>query len=57
MGLFGLGQTVGIAIGPLLGGILLDAFPSDLRFVWAPIALIAVIAAVGYRWWARKFRL
>jgi len=57
MGLFGLGQTVGIAMGPLLGGILLDAFPSDLRFVWAPIALIAVIAAVGYRWWARKFRL
>ena len=57
MGLFGLGQTVGIAIGPLLGGILLDAFPSDLRFVWAPIALIALIAAVGYRWWARKFRL
>jgi MFS family permease len=57
MGLFGLSQTAGMAIGPLLGGILLDAFPSDLKFVWAPIALIALIAAVGYRWWARRFRL
>jgi len=57
MGLFGLSKTAGMAIGPLLGGILLDAFPSDLKFVWAPIALIALIAAVGYRWWARRFRL
>jgi predicted MFS family arabinose efflux permease len=57
MGLFGLSQTIGIAIGPLLGGILLDAFPSDLKLVWAPIALIALIAAVGYYYWARRFRL
>ena len=57
MGLFGLSQTIGIAVGPLLGGILLDAFPSDLKLVWAPIALIALIAAVGYRWWGRRFRL
>jgi len=57
MGLFGLSQTIGIAIGPLLGGILLDAFPSDLKLVWAPIALIAFIAAVGYYWWGRRFRL
>lgn len=57
MGLFGLSQTIGMAVGPLLGGILLDAFPSDLKLVWAPIALIALIAAVGYRWWGRRFRL
>ena len=56
MGLFGLSQTIGIAVGPLIGGILLDAFPSDLRLVWAPIASIALIAAVGYYWWARRFR-
>jgi MFS family permease len=57
MGLFGLSQTVGIAIGPLLGGVLIDAFPSDPRLVWAPIASIALIAALGYYWWARRFRL
>jgi MFS family permease len=56
MGSFGLSQTVGIAVGPLVGGLLLDAFPSDMRLVWAPIALIALVAAVGYYWWARRFR-
>jgi MFS family permease len=57
MGIFGLSETIGMAMGPLLGGILLDAFPFDLKLVWAPIALIALIAAVGYYWWARRFRL
>jgi predicted MFS family arabinose efflux permease len=57
MGLFGLSETIGIATGPLLGGILLDAFPADLRLVWAPIASIAFVAAMGYYWWARRFRL
>ena len=56
MGFFGLSETIGIAMAPLLGGILLDAFPSDLRLVWAPIASIALIAAMGYYWWARRFR-
>jgi len=57
MGFYGLSETIGIAMGPLLGGILLDAFPSDLKLVWAPIASIALIAAIGYYWWARRFRL
>jgi predicted MFS family arabinose efflux permease len=57
MGLFGLSETIGIAMGPLLGGILLDAFPFELRLVWAPIALIALLAAMGYYWWARRFHL
>jgi MFS family permease len=56
MGFFGLSETIGIAMGPLVGGLLLDAFPSDMRLVWAPIALIALIAAVGYYWWSRRFR-
>ena len=55
MGLFGLSQTIGIAIGPLLGGILLDAFPFNPELVWAPIALIAFIAPIGYYYWARRF--
>jgi predicted MFS family arabinose efflux permease len=57
MGFYGLSETTGMAMGPLLGGLLLDAFPFDLRPVWAPIALMAFIAAVGYYWWARRFRL
>jgi predicted MFS family arabinose efflux permease len=57
MGFYGLSETIGIATGPLVGGLLLDAFPSDMRLVWAPIASIALIAALGYYWWARRFRL
>ena len=56
MGLFGLSETIGMAVAPLLGGILLDAFPSELKLVWAPLASIALVAAVGYHWWARRFR-
>jgi MFS family permease len=57
MGLFGLSMTVGISMGPLIGGILIDAFTPDARLIWAPIALIAMIAAVGYYYWARRFGL
>lgn len=57
MGFFGLSETMGIAIAPLLGGMLLDAFPLDLSHVWAPLASIAFVAAIGYYWWARRFRL
>jgi predicted MFS family arabinose efflux permease len=56
MGLFGLSQTMGIAVGPLVGGLLLDAFPLNPELVWAPIASIALIAALGYYWWGRRFR-
>ena len=57
MGFYGLSETIGIAMGPLLGGILLDAFPFDLKLVWAPIASIALVAAIGYYLWARRFRV
>jgi MFS family permease len=57
MGFFGLSETLGISAGPLVGGLLLDAFPADMRLVWAPIASIALIAALGYYLWARRFRL
>ena len=57
MGFFGLSETMGIAVAPLLGGVLLDAFPANLELVWAPLASIAFVAAIGYYWWARRFRL
>jgi MFS family permease len=56
MGFFGLSETMGIALGPLLGGVLLDAFPLNLELVWGPIASMALIAALGYYWWSRRFR-
>jgi MFS family permease len=57
MGLFGLSQTIGIAMGPLIGGLLIDAFSPDARLVWGPIALVAMIAAAGYYYWTRRFGL
>ena len=57
MGLFGLSQTIGIAVGPLIGGVLIDAFPFNPELIWAPIALVAFIAAIGYYWWGRRFPL
>ena len=55
MGLYGLSETAGIALGPLLGGVLLDTFPFNAKLVWAPIASIALVAAILYGWWARRF--
>jgi MFS family permease len=57
MGLFGLSQTIGIAVGPLIGGVLIDTFPFNHELIWAPIALVAFIAAIGYYWWGRRFRV
>jgi len=57
MGFFGLSQTIGIAVGPLIGGVLIDAFPFNPELIWTPIALIALIAAAGYYWWGRRFRV
>ncbi len=57
MGLFGLSETIGFAVAPVLGGILLDAFPASPELVWPPLASIAFVAAIGYLWWARRYRL
>lgn len=53
MGLLGTGTGFGIAIGPLLGGVLLDASHGNSLFMWGPLALIACIAGLGFlRWFA-----
>lgn len=53
MGFFGLSQTLGVSLGPLAGGVLLDTFPRDFRLVWGPIALAAFVAAAGFHYWRR----
>lgn len=51
MGILGLSGTIGSSIGPLLGGFLLDKFPTEPLYVWGPIALPAFFAAFGFLLW------
>jgi MFS family permease len=54
-GPFGLSQTVGTAMGPLIGGVLIEPFSPDARLVWTPISSVAMIAAAGYYYRACRF--
>jgi MFS family permease len=51
MGLLGLCATIGSSFGPLLGGFLLDKFPTNPPLLWSPIALPAFLAAVSFMLW------
>ena len=53
MGFFGWGETLGMSLAPLAGGILLDVFPANPISVWGPIAVLAFVAAFGFYWWGR----
>jgi MFS family permease len=53
MGFFGLSETIGVSIGPLLGGILLDTFPRSSLGVWGIIGLAALISSFGFFFWGR----
>ena len=48
MGFFGLSEMLGISGGPLVGGILLDAFPTDARPIWGTISLLSFASAAAY---------
>ncbi len=56
MGFYGLSQTVGTSVGPLVGGILLDVSPENSFLVWSPIAVLAFLSAGGFYWWMAKWR-
>ncbi len=56
MGFFGLSEILGMSLGPLVGGILLDAFPASPCFIWWPIASLAFMAAAGFHWWSAVHR-
>ncbi len=51
MGFYGLAATLGDSIGPLMGGALLDAFPRSAFWVWGPIGLAGLLAALGFTVW------
>lgn len=54
MGTFSLVHSLGWAVGPLLGGFLLDLFVSQPIIVWGGISSLALASALGYQWLAAK---
>ena len=48
MGIYGLFNSFGWSLGPLLGGILLDLAQRNAAAVWSTIAGIAALATLGY---------
>ncbi len=48
MGAFGLAESSGWAVGPFLGGVLLDAFPDSPQAMWSIIASLAFLASLGF---------
>ena len=51
MGFFGLFSTLGISLGPLLGGFLLDRYPASTLALWGTIAFMALLGATGFTVW------
>jgi MFS family permease len=56
MGFFTLGQTVGFALSPLFGGVLLDNFPTESRLLWGIIGSVGIVSAVGFAVWGRFYK-
>lgn len=52
MGFIGLSEMIGISTAPLVGGILLDTFPSAPPFIWGVIAFLPFAAAAGFHRWS-----
>jgi MFS family permease len=55
MGVFGIFNSFGWSIGPLVGGVLLDLTAGRSMLLWGAIAALPVLAAVGY--WDLRRRL
>jgi MFS family permease len=56
MGILGTSTGIGIAIGPLMGGALLDASGNVPLVMWGPTAAITFIAAIGYLRWFSVYK-
>ncbi len=48
MGVYGLFNSFGWSIGPLIGGVLLDLASKRAMFLWGPIGGLALLAAAGF---------
>ncbi len=56
MAFFGMSETLGMSLGPLMGGFLLDRFPGQPIFVWGVSAILAVGAAIGFGRFGRRLK-
>lgn len=56
MGLLGTSTGLGVALGPLLGGALLDVSGGATLLMWGPISAITFIAALGYLRWFSAYK-
>lgn len=54
-GLFGLMQSLGISMGPLLGGLIFDHLRHDHLAMWSTIAGGMALVGVGYALFARRW--
>jgi MFS family permease len=54
LGIFGFFQTGGWSLGPTVGGLLLDNFPTRPHFTWGVIGCIAMTAAALFFSFARR---
>jgi MFS family permease len=55
MGVYGLFNSFGWSMGPLIGGVLLDFAAGRSMLLWAPIGGLALVATAGY--WDLRRRL
>ncbi|MEN8615100.1 MFS transporter [Dehalogenimonas sp. THU2] len=57
-GFYGLAETLGISLGPTLGGALLDrTAPDGQMSLWAPIAAVIMLAGFAfYKWGKQRYR-
>lgn len=50
MGIYGLFNSFGWSIGPLVGGVLLDLNQGRPLVLWGTIAVLAAVASAGFAW-------
>jgi len=56
-GFYGLSETLGVSLGPILGGSLLDATAPDGRLsVWLPIASVIMLAGLAFFVWGKRLK-
>jgi MFS family permease len=56
MAFFGVSETLGRSVGPLMGGFLIDHSPGQPILVWGVSAILAVVAAIGFAGFARGLK-